>query len=317
MARARTIATRCCCPPESRSGNSSRLSARPKRPSRSTALRVGLPRSTVRSALRRAERDVPQHAHVREEVERLEDDADALADAVDVRRGRAVTSVPSTHDPAAVDRLEQVHAAQQRRLARPGRADQADDLVLGDRQVDALQHLELAEGLAHAARGRSASAAALTSRLRGELPATVARDQPVREARERDRDQDEEQRRREVGRVVEGRGHVDLGLAERLHDAEQRDRAVSFCSPMKSLRSGGITRRTACGRIDEAERLPVREPERSGGGRLARVYRLDAGAVDLGDVGGVDEHERDGAPERSPRWARPESWSAGAPKPRM
>ena len=50
-------------------------------------------------------------------------------------------------DAAAVDRLEQVDAAQQRRLARAGGADQADDVVLGDIEVDAAQHLHLAEGL--------------------------------------------------------------------------------------------------------------------------------------------------------------------------
>ena len=53
-------------------------------------------------------------------------------------------------DAAGVDRLEQVHAAQERRLAGAGRADQADDLVLGDGEVDAAKHLVLAERLAHA-----------------------------------------------------------------------------------------------------------------------------------------------------------------------
>ena len=42
--------------------------------------------------------------------------------------------VPVDDDPPLVDRLEQVDAAQQRRLPRAGRADQADDLVLGDRR---------------------------------------------------------------------------------------------------------------------------------------------------------------------------------------
>ena len=43
MASARTIATRCCWPPDSRSGYSSRLSARPNRSSSSiaSALRLG------------------------------------------------------------------------------------------------------------------------------------------------------------------------------------------------------------------------------------------------------------------------------------
>ena len=50
-------------------------------------------------------------------------------------------------DAAGLDRFEQVHAAKQRRLARARGPDEADDLVLGDDQVDALEHLEVAEGL--------------------------------------------------------------------------------------------------------------------------------------------------------------------------
>ena len=52
-------------------------------------------------------------------------------------------------DSARVDRLEQVHAAQEGRLPRSGRPDQADDVVLGEREVDPTQHLELAERLVH------------------------------------------------------------------------------------------------------------------------------------------------------------------------
>ena len=36
--------------------------------------------------------------------------------------------------------------------------------------------------------------------------------------------------------------------------------AVSFCSPMKSFRSGGITRRTACGNTTEASACPRVSP---------------------------------------------------------
>ena len=50
-------------------------------------------------------------------------------------------------DAAAVDRLEEVDAPQQRRLAGTGGSDQADDVVLCDLEVDAAQHLHLAEGL--------------------------------------------------------------------------------------------------------------------------------------------------------------------------
>ena len=57
------------------------------------------------------------------------------------------------------------------------------------------------------------------------LAALVARDEPVGEARHRDRERDEDDRRRDVRRVVERRGDLDLRLPERLDDAEQRRRA--------------------------------------------------------------------------------------------
>ena len=96
--------------------------------------------------LARRERDVAQDAHVREEVEGLEDDADATADPVDVHAARG--DLLAVHDDApGLQRLEQVDAAEQRRLARARRADEADDLVLADDEVDALQDLEVAEGL--------------------------------------------------------------------------------------------------------------------------------------------------------------------------
>ncbi|CNK98491.1 Uncharacterised protein [Mycobacterium tuberculosis] len=43
--------------------------------------------------------------------------------------------------------LELVQAAQQRRLARAGGADHGDDLTVLDREVDALEHLVVAERL--------------------------------------------------------------------------------------------------------------------------------------------------------------------------
>ena len=63
---------------------------------------------------------------------------------------RPVISSPSIQMRPASIVLEQVDAAQQRRLARPGGADQAHDLVLGDGQVDAAQHLQVVEGLVQA-----------------------------------------------------------------------------------------------------------------------------------------------------------------------
>ena len=43
--------------------------------------------------------------------------------------------------------------------------------------------------------------------------------------------------------------------------------AVSFCSPMKSFRSGGITRRIACGRTDEAA-WPACSSDRASGAAM-------------------------------------------------
>src|SRR5205085_9712352 len=97
----------------------------------------------------RRERHVPQHAHVREEVERLEDDPDPLPDAIDVHAAPS-DLLAADDDPARVDGLDQVDAAKQRGLAGPRGADQADDLVLVDAQVDAAQHLVPAEGLPQA-----------------------------------------------------------------------------------------------------------------------------------------------------------------------
>ena len=78
---------------------------------------------------------------MREEVVGLEDDADLLAQRVDVDLvvGDALAV---DDDLALLDALEQVEAAQERRLAGAGRADQADDVVLGDVEVDLVEHLQ-------------------------------------------------------------------------------------------------------------------------------------------------------------------------------
>ena len=107
--------------------------------------RLGLaPRLPARLA--RCERDVLQHRHVREQVVGLEDDADLLSQLVDVRLvDGQVLAVE--RDRAGVDRLEQVDAAEQRRLARARGADQADDVVQAHLEADVLEHLVVEEGL--------------------------------------------------------------------------------------------------------------------------------------------------------------------------
>ena len=93
----------------------------------STPRRVRPPRRAP-STLRGAERDVVDDSHVREQVEALEHHADPAPDRVGVEPGLADVDAVE-QDRAVVDRFEQVDAAQQRALARAGRADQADDLA--------------------------------------------------------------------------------------------------------------------------------------------------------------------------------------------
>ena len=106
-------------------------------------------------------------------------------------------------DPARVDRLDQVDAAQQRRLARARRADQADDLVLGDGEVDAAQHLELRRTTCGRPRatssvGHAATPAACRRRRSRTISQSVKRASGIVIATK-------STRRREVRRVVERR----------------------------------------------------------------------------------------------------------------
>ena len=94
---------------------------------------------------------------MREQVERLENDSDPLPDSIHV------DSPPGDHlaveqDPAGVERLEQVHAAQKSRFPGTGGADQADDLVLLERQVDPAKDLVGAERFVNALEGDCAHA---------------------------------------------------------------------------------------------------------------------------------------------------------------
>ena len=101
----------------------------------------------------------------------------------------------------------------------------------------------------------------------------------------------------EIGGEVEGRVGVDLGLLERLDRTEGADerRVLLEADEVVQERRNDAPHRL---RQDHAtERLPAREPEGAGRRLLARVDRLDARAVDLGDVGAVDQDERDDPPE--------------------
>ena len=144
-----------------RAGPGTRRACRRARSGRADRARAASASARERpSTVRGASVTLRSTRHVRKEVERLEDDPDPAPDAVrvDARRGdlrrRRATIRPR------VDRLDQVHAAEERRLARAGRADQADDLVLGDGEVDAAQHRRLPNDLRTPSRtsGRSLTA---------------------------------------------------------------------------------------------------------------------------------------------------------------
>ena len=83
---------------------------------------------------------------MREQVERLEDHPELAPDRDRLDRGIG-DDLAVEEDVAVVDRLEEVDAAQQRRLARPARADQRDRAVLRHDEVDPAQHRHLAERL--------------------------------------------------------------------------------------------------------------------------------------------------------------------------
>ena len=163
----------------------------------------------------------------------------------------------------------------------------------------------------------STASAALVIGTSGQLTAPVARDEPVGQARHRDGQEDEEERRHEVRRVVEGRRHLDLRLAERLDRPEERHQGRVLLKPDEVVQKRGHDAPHRLREDDEAQRLRARETERARGRLLARVHRVDAGAVDLRDVGRVDEHERRRCPRRAGRSARRRSAAAGTPNPRM
>src|SRR6185503_7446095 len=190
------------------------------------------------------QRDVAQRGHVREQVERLEDDPHLPSDQIPIHPAlRDVTTVDP--DRPGVDRLEQVDAAQQCRLAGPARADQADDLVLLDGEVDASKDFNVSEALVETFD---------PDRL-GHATVPVCRRRRCRSSNQ------------SVNRVMgivmtrkqsaAPRSGVKLNVAalsicawrktSGLNPDTKAISAVSFCREMKSFIRGGTTRRTACG----------------------------------------------------------------------
>ena len=113
-------------------------------------------RLVVRALLRQQlgrERDVLQRRVLREEVEALEHQPEVQPLAAHVRLaarggvGGVEEQLAVYGDAAAVRRLEEVEAAQQRGLAAAGGADYAQRLALLEGEADVVEHLRLVEVL--------------------------------------------------------------------------------------------------------------------------------------------------------------------------
>ena len=229
-------------------GEPVRVRAAPSRPGRPAPAGPGpWPRPRPRGTLctrRGARVTLSSTRHVREQVVRLEHDADAAADLVGVD-ARVGDVLAVEVDRAVVDRLEQVDAAQQRRLAGAGRADERDDLVLVDVEGRPARRTGVAEQLAHAVAATARGHSRLSVRV------TARRARPQRDpVGDRDRAGSPAARTGpgdDVRRVVVGLGGLDLRGPDRVDRPGSEISPTSFCSATKSLSSGGATRRTACG----------------------------------------------------------------------
>ena len=142
-----------------------------------------------------AERDVLEHGHVAEERVVLEDETDLR----DRRRGRLVTSSSVKQDATAarIGLLQAGDDAQQRRLARAGRAEQRDQLAAGNVEADVVEREEGPNDLADVAGLRC------SSRQPSLRPQALVGCAPLDHGLQRERDQGQqrqERRDREGGR---------------------------------------------------------------------------------------------------------------------
>jgi hypothetical protein len=141
------MATRCCWPPESWAGQASALCARPTLSSSSSARA----RLCFRPAQHGEEafHHIAQCGAVREKLEVLEHHA-GLPPHPEDRVARDMLAgetyrILADDELAGLRDLKQVHAAQQRALARSGGADQRGDGTLADGQAHPGQYGERAE----------------------------------------------------------------------------------------------------------------------------------------------------------------------------
>ena len=112
-------------------------------------------------------------------------------------------------------------------------------------------------------------------------------EQVVGEPRERDRHAQEQHRGDDVGREVEVTGGLDARPPQRLDRPEDADQGDVLLQADEVVHQRRHDPTHGLGEHDVAHRLAVRQAERAGGGALALVDALDAGAEHLGDVGRV------------------------------
>ena len=135
--------------------------------------------------------------------------------------------------------------------------------------------------------------------------------EPVDDVDERDGHHDEHERDRDVGREVVRRRRLDLGVSEDLDDPDERHEHGVLLEADEVVEQWRDHAPDGLRDDDVAERLEAGQPERAGGRLLARVDRLDAGAVDLGHVGRVDEGQREDPEQASGRCAGPRARDRG------
>ena len=201
IASARTIATRCCWPPDSRSGYSSALvgEADARRGARQRARSASA--SSSSSTLRGASVMLREHASCAGTGCRPGTRCRSRRRMRLMSTPRAVISSPVDHDPPRVDRLEQVHAPQQRRLAEPDAPMRQTTSCSSTTRSMPRSTSSVTEATCARRSISQRLAGAVVSPSLGACAAAVARDQPVDEARHRDRDHARKHHARPRGRA--------------------------------------------------------------------------------------------------------------------
>ena len=126
-------------------------------------------------------------------------------------------------------------------------------------------------------------------------PVEVPLEQVVGEAGHRDGDDDEAQPQADHRRQVELVARVDAGPGEPLQQPDDGDEGGVLLQADEVVEQRRDDPAHGLGDDDEPHRLAVGEAQGPRRGRLAPVHALDAGPVDLGHVGAVDEGEGDDA----------------------